>query len=45
MKKKHFTFHHYWGAFCPGGFCPVPNIYIVKPVLRGHLWDKQKVAF
>jgi hypothetical protein len=19
-KKKHFTFHHYWGAFCQGGF-------------------------
>jgi hypothetical protein len=18
-----------WGAFCPGGFCPVPNIYII----------------
>jgi hypothetical protein len=35
IKKKHFTFHHYWGAFVRGGFCPVPNIYIVKPVLRG----------
>jgi hypothetical protein len=20
-------------------------IYIVKPVLRGHLWDKEKVVF
>ena len=18
--KKHFTFHHYWGAFCEGAF-------------------------
>jgi len=23
-------------------FCPV---YTVKPVLRGHLWDKEKVVF
>ena len=21
------------------------KLYLIKPVLRGHLWDKQKVAF
>ena len=26
-KTLTFTFHHYWEAFCPGGFCPVPDIY------------------
>ena len=25
IKKKHFTFHHYWGGFLSGGFCPVPT--------------------
>ena len=23
-KKKHFTFHHYWGAFCQGAFVLFP---------------------
>ena len=23
----------------------VPILYTVKPVLRGHLWDKEKVVF
>ena len=28
-KKKHFTFHYYWGGFLSGGFCPVPQIYTI----------------
>jgi len=23
----------------------IENIHTVKPVLRGHLWDKEKVVF
>jgi hypothetical protein len=29
-----------------GRMCPLPKNYsTVKPVLRGHLWDKEIVAF
>jgi hypothetical protein len=38
MKKKHFTFHHYKGAFCQGAFVlfPCPTVwlnlaYMMKP--------------
>ena len=29
-KKKHFTFQHYWGAFCQGAFVLFPyNFYVI----------------
>ena len=32
-QKKTLTYtFHYWGAFCPGGFCPRPLTLIIPEI-------------
>ena len=35
-KTLTLTFHHYWGAFCQGGFCPRPFLPIKTHLIIKH---------